>query len=137
MKENRKGSHTKTRLTAHIVWVTKYQNRRFARRHQTQMPRIARANLRCGRCANLKRRGFKRPRSYAHRISAEDCALGFTETTQRAFFKTDSAGVSTSAKAILGATLLGDGLRRVVKWQYHRRSCPRILGASSAAIEQG
>ena len=25
MKENRKGSHTTTRLTAHIVWVTKYR----------------------------------------------------------------------------------------------------------------
>ncbi len=25
MKENRKGSHTKSRLTAHIVWVTKYR----------------------------------------------------------------------------------------------------------------
>src|SRR4028118_757324 len=25
MKENRKGSHTRSRLTAHIVWVTKYR----------------------------------------------------------------------------------------------------------------
>ena len=137
MKENRIGSHTKSRLTAHIVWVTKY------RYHVLQGDIKQRCrDLLVQICDSEDVRILKGVVSKDHvhmhtLVSAEDCAFGFAETTQRAIITADTTRVSTSAKAILGATLLGDGLRCVVNWQHHRRSRPRILGASSATIKQG
>ncbi len=84
MKENRKGSHTKSRLTAHLVWVTKYRYHVLQGDIKLRRSWLAGSDLRFGRCANPKRRSLKRPRSYAHRVSAEDCAFGFSETPERA-----------------------------------------------------
>lgn len=137
MKENRKGLHTTSRLTAHIVWVTKYRLPRFARRHQNQMPGLARTSLWCWRCADIERCRIKRPRSYAHRVSAETCIIGIAQTLERTILKTLAARVSKTSGAILGTTLLGGGLWSVVNRQYYRRDGARILRASSAQIKQG
>ncbi len=110
---------------------------RSTRRHQIAMSGLAGSNLWCRGCANLERCRFKRPRSYAHRIRSKDGAGRFGKTSERTFIKTDSTGISASAKTILGTTLLGDRLRRLEYGQYHGRSRAGIPGASSASVKQG
>ena len=109
---------------------------RFRRRHQSSMSRFDSANLWLGRCADTQRSGLKRPRSYAHWVSAATGFIRPAQTAERSFFKNAASRVSTSEEAVLGTTLLGNRLRRVVNWQHYRWNGRAISGTSSARVKE-
>ncbi len=92
---------------------------RFGRRYKGALSRFARANLRFRRCPNSFGRGQQRPRSYAHRISAEIGSLGFGQTLERSLVAPVASGISKAERAILGQPLLGNRIRCVEQRQYH------------------
>ncbi len=119
MKENRKGAHPTARLTAHLVWATKY------RYHVWQGD----IKVRCRQllmqiCDAEDVRIFSGVVSKdhircAHRISASIGFGGFGQTLERTLVAHHTARVPATAEAILGATLLGNRLWRVEYRQNH------------------
>jgi len=120
MKENRKGSHMKSRLTAHVVWVTKY---RF---HVLQGD----IKLRC-RDLLVQICDSEDVRILKGVVSKDHVHMHIEYPPKIA--------LSDLLKRLKGRSsrLLQQEFPHLVNRQYHRRSGARIPGASSAAITQG
>ena len=126
MKDNRKGWHTTSRLTAHIVWVTKY------RYHVLQGD----IKLRCrdllvqicdSEDVRILKGVVSKDHVHMHIEYAPKLALAeLVKPFERTFVKTNSTRVSASSEAILGTTLLGNGIRCLVNRQYHGRNSTGI-----------
>ncbi len=126
MKDNRKGWHTTSRLTAHIVWVTKY------RYHVLQGD----IKLRCrdllvqicdSEDVRILKGVVSKDHVHMHIEYAPKLALAeLVKPFERTFVKTNSTRVSASSEAILGTTLLGNGIRCLVNRQYHGRNSAAI-----------
>ena len=91
------------------------------RRHQTQMSRLARANLRRRGRADSQRSGQQRSCPHAHRVSAIKVPLGFGQKVQRANLPIVAAGISGTQKTVLGPPLLGHRIWSMEHGQYHGR----------------
>ena len=126
MKDNRKGWHPTSRLTAHIVWVTKY------RYHVLQGD----IKLRCrdllvqicdSEDVRILKGVVSKDHVHMHIEYAPKLALAeLVKPFERTFVKTNSTRVSASSEAILGTTLLGNGIRCLVNRQYQGRNSAAI-----------
>ncbi len=137
MKDNRKGWHTTSRLTAHIVWVTKY------RYHVLQGDiKVRCRDLLVQICDAEDVRILKGvvSKDHVHMHIEYPPKMAISDLLKR--LKGRSSRMLQQEyphlkKRYWGRHLLGDRLRSVVNRQHHGRSGARILGASSAQIEQG
>src|SRR5205085_11889674 len=100
MSDHRHSGHTLTRLTAHVVWVTKY------RYH------VLEGDIK-QRCRDLL---VQSP--YAYRVPAVEGAVGPGEALEGADVAAAATRIPAPAQALLGAALLGDRLRGVEHRQY-------------------
>ena len=126
MKENRYGSHTVTRLTAHLIWATKYRYHVLKGDVQLRWRELL-IQICDAEDVRILKGVVSKDHVHMHiEYSPVEGTLRPSQKMQRAYLTHPATGVPGVAEKILGATLLGHRVRSVEHGQHHRRDGARI-----------
>lgn len=114
----RKGPHTVSRLTYHLVWSTKYRYKVLSGDLKVRCREILMQVCDAHEIDILKGVVF-RPCSYAYRICSKAECERYCQAFERPFITEVAAGVSCIEEEILGESFLGKWLRSLEYWQYY------------------
>src|SRR5215212_3728715 len=118
MKDNRRGHHTLTRLTAHIVWSTKY---RYHVLEGDIKVRCRELLMQICDAEDVRILSGVVSKDHVHmHISAEAGIGGFGQTLERTLVAAFASRISKAQRTLLGQPLLGNRLWCVEHGQHHR-----------------
>ncbi len=135
MNKSRYGSHTVSRLTAHIGWVTKYRYHVLKGDIQKRCRELL---IQICDSEDVKILSGVVSKDHVHMHIEYAPKQSISELVKRLKGRTSrmlQSEFPALAKAILGETLLGNRIRSLVNGKHHRSDGTGILGTPSPSVK--